>query len=281
MHASYAGGLKTYNNQNIKLMAENEMFILYLSAASLGLIHTVLGPDHYIPFIMMGRAGKWSLRKTCRVTVLCGIGHVAGSVLLGLIGIGIGIALYRIEWIESFRGNLAAWLFISFGLIYFAWGVKKAIRSKTQSHFNIDSGVANQMFGQSFQDGNLPGQTNQDEKLHKDIRSGIRDDSPKAESAQKLRKSMSVWILFTIFIFGPCEPLIPLLMYPAAGMSIWSVVTVALVFMFFTVTTMTVIVAAGYAGFRSFRLGLAERYMHAIAGLTLLLCGVGITFLGL
>jgi hypothetical protein len=64
------------------------MFILYLSAASLGLIHTVLGPDHYIPFIMMGRAGKWSLRKTCRVTILCGIGHVAGLTLL-LCGVGI------------------------------------------------------------------------------------------------------------------------------------------------------------------------------------------------
>lgn len=262
-------------------MAENEMFILYLSAASLGLIHTVLGPDHYIPFIMMGRAGQWSLRKTCRITILCGIGHVAGSVLLGLIGIGVGMALYRIEWIESFRGNLAAWLFISFGLIYFAWGIKKAMRSKTESPFHMQPGMANQMFGHSHQDDSFLGQADQDEKLHKDIRNGSETDTYKAESAQQLKKNMSVWILFTIFIFGPCEPLIPLLMYPAAGMSIWSVVTVALVFMFFTVTTMTVMVAAGYAGFRSFRLGLAERYMHAIAGLTLLLCGVGITFLGL
>lgn len=262
-------------------MAENEMFILYLSAASLGLIHTLLGPDHYIPFIMMGRAGKWSLRKTCRITVLCGIGHVAGSVLLGLIGIGIGIALYHIEWIESFRGNLAAWLFISFGLIYFAWGIKKAIRTRTHSSFHMHPGMTNKVFGHSSQDDSVYKRAGQDGKLFKDIRNGSGADTTKAESALQIKKNMGVWILFTIFIFGPCEPLIPLLMYPAAGMSIWSVVTVAIVFMFFTVTTMTVMVAIGYAGFRSFRLGLAERYMHAIAGLTLLLCGVGIAFLGL
>ena len=262
-------------------MAENEMFVLYLSAASLGLIHTILGPDHYIPFIMMGRAGKWSLRKTCGVTVLCGIGHVAGSVLLGLIGIGIGIALYNIEWIESFRGNLAAWLFISFGLMYFAWGVKKAIRSKTHSPVYMHPGMANQVFGPSPHDDSFHGHADQDGKLHNDIRHDTGADTYKDKSAQQLKKNMGVWILFTIFIFGPCEPLIPLLMYPAAGMSIWSVVTVALVFMFFTVTTMTGIVVAGYAGFKSLSLGLAEHYMHALAGLTLLLCGVGIAFMGL
>ena len=28
--------------------------------------------------------------------------------------------------------------------------------------------------------------------------------------------NMTPWVLFTIFVFGPCEPLIPLVMYPAA-----------------------------------------------------------------
>jgi len=29
----------------------NEMSVLLMSAATLGVIHTLLGPDHYLPFI--------------------------------------------------------------------------------------------------------------------------------------------------------------------------------------------------------------------------------------
>ncbi|MDB4582328.1 hypothetical protein N9164_04185 [Draconibacterium sp.] len=61
--------------------------ILILTAASLGFVHTVLGPDHYIPFIALSKARNWSLPKTLGVTALCGIGHVLGSIAIGLIGV--------------------------------------------------------------------------------------------------------------------------------------------------------------------------------------------------
>ena len=32
----------------------------------------------------------------------------------------------------------------------------------------------------------------------------------------QLPDNLTPWILFTIFVFGPCEPLIPLVMFPAA-----------------------------------------------------------------
>ncbi|GAI12193.1 unnamed protein product, partial [marine sediment metagenome] len=32
---------------------------------------------------------------------------------------------------------------------------------------------------------------------------------------EKKGTSLTPWILFIIFVFGPCEPLIPLVMYPA------------------------------------------------------------------
>lgn len=254
-------------------MPDHEMLVLLASAASLGLIHTVLGPDHYVPFVMMGKAGNWSLRKTCLITVFCGIGHVAGSVLLGIAGIGLGVALHKLELIESFRGSFAAWLFIALGLAYFAWGLKSAIRNKPHSHLHIHP------------DGVIHAHSH----IHQNSHLHVHDlKAPFAEnqiislpSEQKQKKKMGVWILFTIFVFGPCEPLIPMLMYPAAKMSMAGVMAVALVFMFFTVATMTVLVAVSYAGIRSVRLAQAEKYMHAFAGLTLVLCGVGIVFLGL
>lgn len=249
------------------------MIILLGSAASLGLIHTILGPDHYVPFVMMGKAGNWSVRKTCLVTAFCGIGHVAGSIILGLAGIAIGIGVHKLEVVESTRGSLAAWLFIAFGLAYFIWGLKKAIRGKPHAHTHLHpAGISHSH--SHIHEGN---------HLHLHAREGTPPDvnlkTPEKTGLPK--KGMSVWILFVIFIFGPCEPLIPLLMYPAAKLSLAGVVAVAGVFLLFTVGTMTLLVAFAYTGATSFRWGLAEKYMHALAGLTLLLCGVSIVFLGL
>ena len=45
-------------------MIEREIWMLAGTAATLGLVHTVIGPDHYLPFIVIGRAREWTLRKT-------------------------------------------------------------------------------------------------------------------------------------------------------------------------------------------------------------------------
>lgn len=87
----------------------NQLVVLLVSAASVGFLHTALGPDHYLPFIVMSRANNWSIRKTALITVLCGLGHVASSIVLGIIGLIFGFALSKLEIFESVRGNIAAW----------------------------------------------------------------------------------------------------------------------------------------------------------------------------
>jgi hypothetical protein len=86
---------------------------------------------------------------------------------------------------------------------------------------------------------------------------------------------MTPWVLFTIFVFGPCEPLIPLLMLPAAQHSVWGVVAVTAVFGVVTLSTMLGMVLLGVWGLdRAIfgRLNL-ERYTHALAGAALTACG--------
>ena len=80
-----------------------ELYLLYASAASLGFVHTILGPDHYLPFIMIAKARNWSVTKTAWFTVLCGLGHVGGSIVLGFVGIAFGIALHKLELFEMNR----------------------------------------------------------------------------------------------------------------------------------------------------------------------------------
>ena len=109
---------------------------LTITAASIAFVHTVFGPDHYLPFIVMARARKWSIYKTTWVTVLSGFGHVISSVLLGAIGIGVGVGLNRLELVESTRGDLAAWLFVIFGFGYMVWGIYRGVRNKPHKHIH-------------------------------------------------------------------------------------------------------------------------------------------------
>ncbi len=226
---------------------------LTITAASLAFIHTVLGPDHYLPFIVMSRARKWTIYKTSWVTLLSGFGHVISSILLGTIGIGVGIALNKLEFMESVRGDLAAWLFVLFGLGYMSWGIYRAVKNKPHKHIHY----------------------------HGNGTSHVHEHTHLEEHDHTHKNNITPWILFTIFFLGPCEPLIPLLMYPAAQDSAWGVAQVSIVFGLITMLTMLVLVLLASYGLKFVRLGKMERFTHAIAGATILLSGIAILFLGL
>ena len=95
------------------------------------------------------------------------------------------------------------------------------------------------------------------------------------------KKSITPWVLFTIFIFGPCEALIPILMYPAATKSIAGLFLATFVFGIATILTMLAIVLITLRGIVFINLGRLERFTHAIAGGVILICGIAISFLGL
>jgi nickel/cobalt transporter (NicO) family protein len=234
-----------------------ELTILLWTAVSIGFIHTAIGPDHYLPFVMMARAGKWTLRKTGVVVLLCGIGHVASSVVLGLIGITCGMAISKLLAVESMRGELAAWLLIGFGLVYFVWGLRKAFRSRPHEHAHAHDGMVHHSH------------------VHSHTSAHVHSHSPSAGSP------LTPWVLFTIFIFGPCEPLIPLLMYPAAKQNAASLALVATVFGTTTIGTMIGITLASVAGITRMNVNWAERYSQALAGFAILMCGGAIKWLGL
>lgn len=242
-----------------------ELTILLATAASIGFVHTILGPDHYVPFIVMAKAGKWSNAKTMFTTFLCGVGHVGSSVVLGLLGIALGLALHKLEFIESFRGNVAAWALISFGLVYFAWGVQRAVRNKPHTHIHPHA------------DGSL----HTHEHTHTNEHAHVHSSASEHAHGHSSSISLTPWVLFTIFVLGPCEPLIPLLMYPAANNNMVQVFMVSGLFGIVTVVTMMSVVYLSILGLKLVPEKGAERYIHAIAGGAILLSGLAIQFLGL
>jgi ABC-type nickel/cobalt efflux system permease component RcnA len=236
-------------------MTDN-IIILAGTAASIGFLHTLLGPDHYLPFVMISRARNWPLPKTLFISFLCGLGHVLSSVVLGILGIVLGIAVFRLESIEAFRGGLAAWILIGFGLAYSVWGLRRALRKKPHTHTHLHSkGIKH-----------THTHTHESEHAH------VHEEG---------KAKVTPWVLFLIFVFGPCEPLIPLLMYPAAKHSTSGVILVTAAFGVITILTMLTIIALASWGIRFVKLGKLERYAHAIAGAMIFLSGLAVQFLGL
>jgi len=233
-----------------------ETKILLFTAASIAFFHTLTGPDHYIPFIAMAKARNWSALKTAVITVLCGMGHVLSSVLLGFLGIYLGAEITRLTNIESFRGGIAGWLLIIFGSFYFIWGIKKAYAERTHLHEHAHEDGTVHAHGHSHLSGHV-------------------------HSHGTGKANITPWVLFTIFVFGPCEPLIPLVMYPAASRNIPALLLVTGVFTLITISTMLVMVFVSLWGIKLVSFSKAERYSHAMAGFAVLTCGFAVRFLGL
>ena len=231
--------------------------ILLSTAASIGLVHTLLGPDHYLPFVAMAKARQWSRVKAVTITILCGVGHVLGSVVLGLLGVALGWAVGSMEIVESFRGELAAWALIIFGLTYGTWGLWRAIRRKPHTHVHVH--------GNGIVHTHAHDHTAEHAHVH---------DGPS-------RTTITPWVLFTIFVLGPCEPLIPILMIPATDHSWWALLLVVAVFGITTIGTMTVVATALIFGLDLVPVKGLERWSHALAGLAIVLSGGAIQFLGL
>lgn len=232
---------------------QSEITILLITAISIAFLHTAAGPDHYLPFVALSRSNNWSYVKTLRWTIICGIGHILSSVVLGLGVVALGWSLTKINFIEETRGGYAGWAMLIFGMVYTLWGFYNLYRNRPHKHFDIEQG------GDIYVYEHKHGQSVAPSQKHK----------------------VTPWIMFIIFLLGPCEPMIPLLYFPAAQNN-WSVMLLMiLVYTVITLLTMIAIVSMGYMGLGFINTAKMSRYMHVIGGVTILFCGAGMLWLGL
>jgi sulfite exporter TauE/SafE len=232
----------------------NEIILLSLTAASLGFIHTALGPDHYVPFIVLSRARKWNVPKTMWITFIAGVGHVGGSVVIGIAGIALGISLNKLTNIEAFRGNVVALLLIAFGAGYTLYGLYKFLKNGRHHH------LPNFLIPKNLRE------------IKHQVAHGLEEEVDNTK--------LTPWILFIIFVFGPCEVLIPMLFIPAVQRSAMGIASVATFFGITTIATMMLVVYLGHLGSTFLKFKSKEKYLHLLAGLVILGAGLGMYFLG-
>jgi len=235
---------------------------LLTTAIGLAVFHTVVGVDHYLPFVVLGRARSWGLGKTLWVASLCGFGHVLSSILLGGVGLALGFGVERLSFMEETRGGWAAWSLIVFGLVYAIWSWRRERAGVVHEHAHA----------------HIDGSVHKHEHNHAEAHAHAH-----AHAHVEPGKHMTSWALFIVFVLGPCEVLIPLLMAPAA-MHHWSwAMTVALVFGVATLTTMLVMTVVGWLSADVLKRTPLRRfrpYAGTLAGVAIAASGLAIQLLG-
>jgi sulfite exporter TauE/SafE len=229
----------------------SEFAILIITVLSISAVHTFSGPDHYLPFIVLSRSKKWSLKKTLFWTALCGIAHVLSSVILGILGIFLGWSIKKTFHIESIRGGFAAWMLLSFGILYLLYALYNLNKNKIHKHFDASED------GEIF----------------------VFEHQHKQNTRPNKRYKVTPWVLFFIFASGPSEPMIPLIIYPSINYSLNKVGILIGFYTFSTVLTMLAMVVVGYYSAHIFTFKNYEKYLETISAAIIVICGIGMVFL--
>ena len=203
-------------------------------------MHTLAGPDHYIPFIMIAKSRGYGMLRTMAWTLACGIGHVGSALLIALLFTYAAHLLSEsgMNWLNENRGDLAAWALIGFGAAYLIYSLRKSWLHRHHTH----------------------------QHGHKLL--------------EQTGGNITPWVIFIIFVLGPCEALMPILA-AAVPLGVRCVVLATLVFSICTIATMMLTVALGVKGLSLLRFHWLEHHAGELAGATIMLCGIGIAFCGL
>lgn len=248
-----------------------EFVILVATAATLGVTHTALGLDHTLPFILLGRARTWSLAKTLGITGICGLAHVASSVVVGLLGVSLGVALSSLEWFEQVRGYWVGWALVAFGVVYSLVALRNVRHRTPHRHVHVlADGTVRRRDHRHDRSGHSANQS------HHAAASG---DGTTWETP--LRHGNLVASLFVVFLLGPCEALLPLMTAPSLQSSAASSLAVAAVFGAATLSTMLALVTIGWLGMKWQWLTNLEPHLHWLSGVAIASSGLAMLFLGL
>ena len=80
-------------------------------------LHAAL-PTHWLPFVLVGRAQRWSLATTLWSVLAAGLAHIAVTAVVGGLIVAAGLALD--QWVAGVLPYVSAGLLFVLGLFYLA-----------------------------------------------------------------------------------------------------------------------------------------------------------------
>ena len=238
-------------------MVDANLYMLLLTASGTAVVHTLI-PDHWLPFVLIGRAQHWSARTTAMVSGISALIHVGLSVVLGLLTLGLGFAASEV--IGEPLQRAAGWLLVLFGLAYALWAWRKG------GHFHPGGKLLHQDGQRHTCDGREGDTDPEHQYFHADV-----------DLIRSRREWTRAWLALIIGA-NPCVLLIPIMLIAAErGATMIALVSVA--YAGPTVLLMVGLSVLGVAGTRRIRLPGAARHMEMASGLLIVVLGLLILWL--
>lgn len=225
--------------------------LLPLTAAATALFHTLI-PDHWLPFVLVGRARGWSARTTAAVSGFSAVVHTLLSIALGLLALRLG--QFGAEAVGERLERGSGLLLVAFGAAYALWAWRKG------GHFHPGGALLHGRNETDRCDGHEGSIGSEHLHYHADG-AWIRAEAGKGAVALAL-----------IVGLNPCILLLPIMVATAdqgAG-------AIALVTSAYSVTTIALMVGlsvAGVAGTRRLPVPAVARHMETASGILIALCG--------
>lgn len=91
------------------------LFSLVAGGFAAAFLHAAL-PTHWLPFVLVGRAQRWSLPRSLMAVTTAGLAHIGTTALVGGLIVAAGLALDG--WVAGLLPWLSAILLIGFGAFY-------------------------------------------------------------------------------------------------------------------------------------------------------------------
>lgn len=233
-----------------------------ITGFSVAFLHAAL-PTHWLPFVLAGRAHKWSHAKTLVVTTLAGGGHVLFTIALGAIVAWFGIAVDR--WTEGVFPWLAGGVLIAFG----CWYLRRQWRGQGHGHSHFtpedahdhDSGHEHHAHHEHHHNHN-----------HLHLR-------PLSQRNSVARSDRAIVLgLLAALTFSPCEGFLPMFVagvpYGWSGFLLLSLLLAAA-----TLAGMLLFTWLTLRGLEHLRLERLERYENGVVGALLCVLGIAIWML--
>lgn len=99
---------------------------------TLAATHTV-SPDHWFPFVMVGRANNWKTPWVLMLALIAGVGHVGTSVAIGMVGVFAESGTSK--EVAEFLENATPMMLMIFGFEYAAYALyKQQVGAHGHSH---------------------------------------------------------------------------------------------------------------------------------------------------
>ena len=226
--------------------------LLLLTAAATAAFHTLI-PDHWLPFVLVGRARGWSARTTAAVSGLSALVHTVLSLALGLAALLLGQTVAHSVGERLERGSGV--LLVVFGTAYALWAWRKG------GHFHPGGALLHASDEGEHCDGHEGPESVDHLHYH-------ADDAWIGKEAGKGAVPLAV-----IVGLNPCVLVLPIMVATAEQ----GPGAVALVTLAYSVTTIALMVGlsiAGVTGTRRLPVPAIARHMETASGILIAVCGV-------